>query len=136
MEEYWQTFLDLRAEGKIRAAGLSNHNVAQLTAAEALGHVDSLQPQFSLIHRDAAAELIPWCAEHGTGVIVYASPNIYEILRDEYPAIRTFENRSITPTALRVRWRPNVAWALLAMALFITALARINAPSPFLYGGF
>ena len=72
LEEYWQTFLDLRAEGKIRAAGLSNHNVAQLTAAEALGHVDSLQPQFSLIHRDAAAELIPWCAGHGTGVIVYS----------------------------------------------------------------
>ena len=37
-----------------------------------LGHVDSLQPQFSLIHRDAAAELIPWCAAHGTGVIVYS----------------------------------------------------------------
>jgi aryl-alcohol dehydrogenase-like predicted oxidoreductase len=34
--------------------------------------VDSLQPQFSLIHRDAAAELIPWCAGHGTGVIVYS----------------------------------------------------------------
>ena len=72
LEEYWQTFADLRAEGKIRAAGLSNHSVAQLTAAEAVAHVDSLQPQFSLIHRDAAAELIPWCAAHGTGVIVYS----------------------------------------------------------------
>lgn len=72
LEEYWQTFLDLRAEGKIRAAGLSNHDVAQLTAAEAVGHVDSLQPQFSLIHRDAAAGLIPWCAAHGTGVIAYS----------------------------------------------------------------
>jgi aryl-alcohol dehydrogenase-like predicted oxidoreductase len=72
LEEYWQTFADLRTEGKIRAAGLSNHNVAQLTAAEAVGHVDSLQPQFSLIHRDAGAELIPWCAAHDTGVIVYS----------------------------------------------------------------
>ncbi len=72
LEEYWQTFLDLRAEGKIRAAGLSNHDVAQLTAAEAVGHVDSMQPQFSLIHRDAAAGLIPWCAAHGTGVIAYS----------------------------------------------------------------
>jgi aryl-alcohol dehydrogenase-like predicted oxidoreductase len=72
LEEYWQTFADLRKEGKIRAAGLSNHSAAQLTAAEAIAHVDSLQPQFSLIHRDAAAELIPWCAAHGTGVIVYS----------------------------------------------------------------
>jgi hypothetical protein len=77
-----------------------------------------------------------WPAIVATGVIVYALPNIYEILRDEDPAIHTFENRSITPTALRVRWRSNVAWALLAMALFITALARINLPLPFLYGGF
>lgn len=72
LEEYWQTFVDLRQEGKIRAAGLSNHDVAQLAAAEAIGHVDSLQPKLSAIHRDAAGELVPWCAEHGTGVIVYS----------------------------------------------------------------
>ena len=30
IEDYWQTLLDLKAEGKVRAVGLSNHNVAQL----------------------------------------------------------------------------------------------------------
>ncbi len=72
LEEYWQTFTELRAEGKIRAAGLSNHGTAQLAVAEGIGHVDSLQPQFSLIHREAAADVIPWCAAHETGVIVYS----------------------------------------------------------------
>ncbi|MCL3862538.1 aldo/keto reductase [Actinotalea sp. K2] len=72
IEEYWQVFCDLRAEGKIRAAGLSNHGVAQLEAAEAVGHVDTLQPPFSAIRRDAAADVLPWCEEHGTGVIVYS----------------------------------------------------------------
>ncbi|WP_267596084.1 aldo/keto reductase [Carbonactinospora thermoautotrophica] len=71
LEEYWQTLLDLKAEGKIRAAGLSNHNVGQLEIAEKLGHVDSLQPPFSAIRRSTAAE-IRWCAEHDTGVIVYS----------------------------------------------------------------
>ncbi|HML00203.1 MAG TPA: aldo/keto reductase, partial [Acidimicrobiales bacterium] len=61
----------LKEEGKIRAAGLSNHSVAQLEAAAAIGHVDSLQPPFSAIARQAAAELA-WCAAHGTGVIVYS----------------------------------------------------------------
>lgn len=70
--EYWQTLLDLKREGKVRAVGLSNHNVAQLTAAEALGHVDTLQPPFSAIRRDVAASELPWCAEHNTGVIVYS----------------------------------------------------------------
>jgi aryl-alcohol dehydrogenase-like predicted oxidoreductase len=71
LEEYWQTLLDLKAEGKVRAVGLSNHDVAQLDVAEKLGHVDSLQPPFSAIHRSAAAE-IGWCAAHDTGVIVYS----------------------------------------------------------------
>lgn len=72
VEDYWGTFLDLRSEGKVRAVGLSNHDARQLEAAEALGHVDSIQPPFSAIHRQAAADVIPWAAGHGTGVIVYS----------------------------------------------------------------
>jgi aryl-alcohol dehydrogenase-like predicted oxidoreductase len=72
IEEYWQTLLDLKREGKARAVGLSNHKVEQLERAERLGHVDTLQPPFSPIRRDAAAAELPWCLEHGTGVIVYS----------------------------------------------------------------
>ena len=72
IESYWQTLLDLKAEGKLRAVGLSNHNVGQLEAAERLGHVDTLQPPFSAIRRDAAVAELPWCAAHETGVIVYS----------------------------------------------------------------
>ena len=71
LEEYWQTLLDLKDAGKIRAAGLSNHDRGRLEAAEKLGHVDSLQPPFSAMHREAAGE-IGWCAAHDTGVIVYS----------------------------------------------------------------
>ena len=72
IEEYWGTLLDLKREGKIRAAGLSNHRVPLLEAAERIGHVDSLQPPFSAINRSAAEAELPWCLEHGTGVIVYS----------------------------------------------------------------
>lgn len=72
LAEYWQTLLDLKREGKVRAVGLSNHDAKQLAEAEAIGHVDSLQPPFSAIDRAAAAVEIPWCAEHGTGVIGYS----------------------------------------------------------------
>jgi aryl-alcohol dehydrogenase-like predicted oxidoreductase len=72
IEEYWAAMAGLQQEGKVRAIGLSNHNLAQLAAAEAITHVDSLQPPFSLIRREAASELIPWCAAHQTGVIVYS----------------------------------------------------------------
>ena len=72
LEDYWGTFLDLRREGKVRAVGLSNHDVPQLEAAERLGHVETLQPLFNLLERDAATDVLPWCADHDTGVIVYS----------------------------------------------------------------
>ena len=72
LADYWATMLDLKTEGKVRAVGMSNHDVGQLAAAEKLGHVDSLQPPFSLIHRGLAEELLPWCESNGTGVIVYS----------------------------------------------------------------
>jgi len=72
VEEYWAALLRLKEEGKVRAIGLSNHGVDQLAAADGLGHVDSLQPPFSAIVRDAGAELIPWCRERQTAVIVYS----------------------------------------------------------------
>jgi aryl-alcohol dehydrogenase-like predicted oxidoreductase len=72
LEDYWGTLLELKAEGKARAVGLSNHNADQLAAAERMGHVDTLQPPFSAIRRQAAARELPWCAAHRTGVIVYS----------------------------------------------------------------
>lgn len=49
--------------------------------------MDSLQPPFSLIRRDAAAAEIPWCAEHGTGIIAY-SPMQSGLLTDRFDAAR------------------------------------------------
>jgi aryl-alcohol dehydrogenase-like predicted oxidoreductase len=72
LEVYWQALLDMKREGLFRAVGLSNFDVDQLEVAEALGHVDSLQPPFSLIDRRAAADVIPWCAAHETAVICYS----------------------------------------------------------------
>jgi aryl-alcohol dehydrogenase-like predicted oxidoreductase len=61
--------------------------VEQLERCEALGHVDSLQPPFSLIARDTAAGLLPWAAAHGTGVICY-SPMKNGLLTDSFGAER------------------------------------------------
>jgi aryl-alcohol dehydrogenase-like predicted oxidoreductase len=72
LEEYWAALVELRDAGKLRAIGLSNHTVEELERAERIGHVDTLQPPFSAIYRDAAADLLPWCADHETGVIVYS----------------------------------------------------------------
>jgi aryl-alcohol dehydrogenase-like predicted oxidoreductase len=87
VEEYWQIFADLKREGKIRAAGLSNHSIGQLEAAEQIANVDAIQPQFSLIHRAAADDVLPWAREHETGVIVY-SPMASGLLTGAFTAWR------------------------------------------------
>ena len=85
--EYWQAFLDLKREGKVRAVGLSNHDTSQLAAVEGTGHVDAIQPQFNLIHRDAADDVLPWAHEHEAGAIVY-SPMASGLLTGAFTAER------------------------------------------------
>ena len=73
VEEYWGVFAELQQQGKLRAIGLSNHDVASLERAEVVAHVDSLQPPFSAIRTEAATSgLLDWCADHGTAAIVYS----------------------------------------------------------------
>ncbi|MFW6090321.1 MAG: aldo/keto reductase [Actinomycetota bacterium] len=71
IEEYWQTFCDLRDEGKVRAVGLSNHGPDLLERAWAVGRVDAVQPKLNLIHREAA-DVLAWCAARDVGAIVYS----------------------------------------------------------------
>jgi aryl-alcohol dehydrogenase-like predicted oxidoreductase len=87
IEDSWGEMSRLAQEGKIRAAGVSNFTVELLDRCEKIRHVDSLQPPFSLIRRDAGAELIPWCAAHDTGVIVY-SPMQASLLTDTFEVAR------------------------------------------------
>jgi aryl-alcohol dehydrogenase-like predicted oxidoreductase len=72
IEDSWATMLELVEEGKVRWAGVSNFDVALLERCEAMRHVDSLQPPYSMIDSAARAELIPWCRAHGVGVVVYS----------------------------------------------------------------
>jgi aryl-alcohol dehydrogenase-like predicted oxidoreductase len=87
IEESWAALARLVEQGKVRAAGVSNFGLDLLERCEAVRHVDSLQPPFSLVRRDAAQREIPWCVAHGTGVVCY-SPMQSGILTDTFDAAR------------------------------------------------
>ena len=87
VEDSWGEMARLIDEGKVRWGGVSNFGVALLERCEAIRHVDSLQPPLSLIRRDAAEREIPWCLEHGTGVICY-SPMQSGLLTDKFSTER------------------------------------------------
>ncbi len=72
VEESWATMVELVEEGKVRWIGFCNSTVELLERCEAIRHVDSSQPPLSLLNREARDDVIPWCRDHGTGVIVYS----------------------------------------------------------------
>jgi aryl-alcohol dehydrogenase-like predicted oxidoreductase len=131
LDETWGVLLDLKASGKIRYAGVSNFSLQQLKACEALGHVDSLQPAFSAIKRQAAADLIPWSAANGTGVIVY-SPMESGLLSGAYTEERV---AALPDIDVRKRGRPEFAQPNLsrnvALGRALRDLAgRVGVPTP------
>jgi aryl-alcohol dehydrogenase-like predicted oxidoreductase len=78
IEETWQAMAGLVDDGLVRHIGVSNHGRDLIERCEAIRHVDSLQPHFSMLQLQNR-ELIRWCAEQGIGVVCYG-PLAYGLL--------------------------------------------------------
>ena len=72
LEEGWSTLAELKREGKVRCIGVSNFNVRQIRRAQAIAPVTSLQPPYSMVHREIEDAILPHCLHEGIGVIVYS----------------------------------------------------------------
>jgi aryl-alcohol dehydrogenase-like predicted oxidoreductase len=78
LEETWGAMGDLQDAGLVRHLGVSNFDRGQIETCLAMRHVDSLQPEFSMLTRENG-DLIRWCGEQGVGVVSYA-PLAYGVL--------------------------------------------------------
>ena len=76
-------------EGKIRYAGVSNYSVEQMEAFERRRKLDTLQPPYHLFRRDIERDVLPWCREHGVGVLAYG-PLAHGLLAGRYDEDTTF----------------------------------------------
>jgi aryl-alcohol dehydrogenase-like predicted oxidoreductase len=72
IEEGWSTVAELKEEGLVRHIGVSNFDVEQLRRIQQIAPVETLQPPYSLVARDAEDEVLPFAESEGTGVIVYS----------------------------------------------------------------
>jgi len=72
IEEGWSALAELKQEGLVRHIGVSNFDFGQLRQIEQIAPVETLQPEYSLIAREAEGELLPFCEREGIGVIVYS----------------------------------------------------------------
>jgi aryl-alcohol dehydrogenase-like predicted oxidoreductase len=78
VEETWAAMAGLVDEGLVRHIGVSNFGRDLIERCMAIRHVDSLQPNFSML-RPAHRDLILWCGEQGIGVVAYG-PLAYGLL--------------------------------------------------------
>ncbi|WP_256789169.1 aldo/keto reductase [Frankia sp. AvcI1] len=89
IEETMATLDGFVRAGKVRYLGCSNYNASRIVeaqwAAERIHGTPfvSLQPQYSLVARGIEAEVLPVCARHGMGTLIY-SPLAGGILAGRY----------------------------------------------------
>lgn len=73
MEDSLEALVKIREQGKFRYLGVSNFDTSQMTEAEKQAGIVSLQPQYSLLVREAEDDLLPFCREHNLGVLSYGT---------------------------------------------------------------
>jgi aryl-alcohol dehydrogenase-like predicted oxidoreductase len=62
----------LKDEGKVRYISVCNFNVEQLKRVRKIADVTSLQPPYSMLHREPEDELLDYCAGNNIGVLAYS----------------------------------------------------------------
>ncbi|UCE99112.1 MAG: aldo/keto reductase [Planctomycetota bacterium] len=72
IEKAWEEMAKLAQEAKVRYIGVSNFNVEQIKRIRKIAPVASLQPPYSMLHREVEDELLNYCAENNIGVVVYS----------------------------------------------------------------
>lgn len=72
IEETVGAMAELVKAGKVRALGLSEVSVETLRRAHKVHPIAALQMEYSLLTRDAEAELLPTCKELGVAFVAYS----------------------------------------------------------------
>lgn len=73
----------LKAEGKIKAVGVSNFTLEQLKEANSEGGISAIQLQYHMLDRSVEKDILPYCVEHGITVVPYG-PLAFGILGGKY----------------------------------------------------
>jgi aryl-alcohol dehydrogenase-like predicted oxidoreductase len=88
-EETAAVLTELVAEGKVRHVGVSNFDAEQLAELGRFMGVETLQPPYHPFRRQIETDVLPYCAAHGIGVLVYG-PLAHGLLGGAMTAETTF----------------------------------------------
>ncbi|MGC4004348.1 MAG: aldo/keto reductase [Pirellulales bacterium] len=109
IEESAGAIRELLEAGLIRAAGVSNTSVYELTRFDSVCSVSAVQPPYNMLQRDIEGELLPFCRAREIAVVVYwpllkgllagklTREHVFD-LTDSRANIRRFRAKSILET--------------------------------------
>ncbi len=109
----------LKAEGKIRAIGVSNWMDPEWREIDNPGRIDSLQPCYSLLWRSIEPQVLPLCIRHSIAVLPY-SPLCQGLLTGR------FSREEDIPKDFRSKNRLFSASSLAALQSFLGTLSRLS----------
>lgn len=72
IEETMSTLMELKAQGKIRAIGVSNAALEQMDEYRAVGPLDTDQELFSMLDRQMEAKSLPYCVKRNIAMLAYS----------------------------------------------------------------
>jgi aryl-alcohol dehydrogenase-like predicted oxidoreductase len=101
MEVFIEGFQQLKAQGKVRAYGVSTSDFEYLKQFNADGGCSALQIDYSILNRTPEEDIFPYCLEHNIGVIV-RGPLAMGILTGKFNRDTKFG-----PDDWRRRWQEN-----------------------------
>jgi aryl-alcohol dehydrogenase-like predicted oxidoreductase len=138
LEETWGAMAEAVAAGKARHIGLSEVTVAEISRAQAVHPVTSVQSELSLWTRDALAEVLPYCREQGIAFLPFSPlgrgflagrfASFDDLPRDDFrrglPRFQQDALRANLAIARRVREVAELAGATPAQAALAWVLAQ------------
>ncbi len=109
IEETMETLNDLVKQGKIRAAGVSNHHTGLMEQAMKVTSIATSQSPYSMVYRKIEKDIVPFCLENEIGILAYSplqrglltgkiTPD-YKFSDDDHrPTTRFFKEPNLTRT--------------------------------------
>jgi len=75
ISETASSLCELYQKGKIKAIGVSNYSVSQMTEFLKYCPLHSLQPLYNMFRREAERDILPFCIRNNIGIIAYSPLN-------------------------------------------------------------
>lgn len=72
IQEGWRTLVELKEQGLVAHIGVSNFNTEELRQIEKIAPVETIQPPYSLLRREAEESLLPYAQANAIGVVTYS----------------------------------------------------------------